>query len=88
MYTEQDEARDYAEAHEEQETDIEAETYKVVRFYQDPDIDRETLATGLTLTEAQEWCENPETSSTTAKDLAGTLLTKHFGPWFEGYEAE
>jgi hypothetical protein len=88
MYTEQDEARDYAEAHEEQETDIEAETYKVVRFYQDPDIERETVATGLTLTEAQEWCKNPETSSSTAKSTNARTVTSRYGAWFDGYEAE
>jgi hypothetical protein len=88
MYTDQDEYRDYEEAHEEAETDIEAQTYKIVRFFQNPDIESKTIETGLTLTEAQKWCKSPETSSSTAKSINARTITSRYGNWFDGYEAE
>ena len=56
-------------------------TYKVMRFYAD-NRERRVLQTGLTLDEAQEHCNDPETSSrtTTTDDDPGT--------WFDGYERE
>jgi hypothetical protein len=45
-------------------------TYKITRFYQD-DIDSETIATGLTLDEAQAHCRRDDT---------------HGDGWFDGYE--
>lgn len=71
------------------------ETYKIVRIYEN-DRKPRTQARGLTLKEAQKWCEDPETSSMTAKQPRGTGgngrtiqkwhdLKKH---WFDGYEKE
>lgn len=61
--------------------------YKVVRMFKDSP-KRMTMATGLTLEEAQAHCRDPETSSRTATGLTETILTKNFGPWFDGYEEE
>lgn len=63
-----------------------AKTYKVIRFFNNaPNI---VIKTGLTLEEAQEHCNNPETSSRTAKGLVEHTLTRNFGQWFDGYEEE
>jgi hypothetical protein len=50
----------------------ETTTYKIIRFYQD-DTPSETLVHGLTLEQAQEYCNNDAT---------------HGDGWFDGYEAE
>lgn len=50
------------------------ESYKIVRFWLDPDKGRETIQTGLTLDEAQEHCQRGD--------------TKEEGVWFDGYESE
>jgi hypothetical protein len=51
------------------------DTYKIVRFYQDPDHPnhRMVVRQGLTLAEAQEHCNDEAT---------------HGDGWFDGYEAE
>lgn len=49
-------------------------TYKVIRFYQDPDKSPHTIKRGLTLEEAQEHCRRPD--------------TRKEGEWFDGYESE
>lgn len=48
------------------------ETYKIIRFYFNGD--PETRQTGLSLEEAQEWCNDPE--------------TREEGKWFDGYAQE
>jgi hypothetical protein len=63
-------------------------TYTITRFYQDESIERETIATGLTLEEAREHCNDPETSSTTATSTEAALRTEVCGPWFDGYGEE
>ena len=63
-------------------------TYTITRFYQDREIEREEIATGLTLEEAQEHCNDPETSSTTATSDEATERTERCGPWFDGYGEE
>lgn len=75
-----------------------AEIYKIVRFYQNERKPR-TIAKNLTLEAAQKWCNDPETSSKTAKSPRGcgtgrwqarnienwNKLQKH---WFDGYERQ
>jgi hypothetical protein len=63
-------------------------TYKIVRMYFGGDPSRRTIATGLTLEQAQAHCGDPETSSRTCTKSAGKKRTRHFGPWFDGYEEE
>lgn len=60
--------------------------YKIVRSYFRGG--RRTVATGLTLDEAQAHCRNPETSSRTATGYAARKRTRDRGPWFDGYEHE
>lgn len=64
-------------------------TYKVVRFYfSDPDLNRTVTQTGLTLEEAQDHCNDPESSSSSCTTPEGTQRTADHGPWFDGYEEE
>lgn len=64
-----------------------AKTYRVVRMYRDGHFER-VMSEGLTLKEAQEWCSNPETSSSTAKGEEARRHTAEYGDWFDGYEEE
>jgi hypothetical protein len=64
------------------------ETYKIVRFYGDSTRSREVVTRGLTLEQAQEHCNDPETSSSTATSDAAVERTRLFGAWFDGYEEE
>jgi hypothetical protein len=61
-------------------------TYKIVRFFMNHS--KRTIATGLSLNEAQEHCNDPETSSRTCKKSENIKRTKKHGPWFDGYTAE
>jgi hypothetical protein len=63
-------------------------TYSIVRFFQDKNVDPRLIRTGLTLEQAQRWCRNAETSSSTCTKAEGKNLTKLFGPWFDGYSEE
>jgi hypothetical protein len=63
-------------------------TYKIRRHYQDTNFVTETIATGLTLEEAQEHCNNPETSSSTCTTAEANARTENFGPWFDSYTEE
>jgi hypothetical protein len=63
-------------------------TYKIVRFYQDVNRGREVVATGLTLAEAKEHCDDPETRSRTATSDESVKRTAECGPWFDGWQAE
>lgn len=63
-------------------------TYTIIRFYQDPLKLNETIQTGLTLDEAQDWTNDPETSSRTARSESAAARTALYGPWFDGYTEE
>lgn len=63
------------------------QTYKVIRFFRDSGR-RMVIGTRMTLEEAQEWCQNPETSSSTCTSPAGKRRTRRSGPWFDGYTEE
>jgi hypothetical protein len=64
------------------------ETYKVQRIYRDKPGKRRTLATGLTLEQAQKWCSDPETSSSTCITTSARACTRRNGPWFDSYTKE
>jgi hypothetical protein len=68
--------------------DVTSKTYKIVRFYQSDDWDTEVIKTGLTLEQAQAYCSDPETSSSTATGAAEVARTEKVGPWFCGYTDE
>lgn len=63
-------------------------TYKVVRYFQDSNRRKVTVATRLSLEAAQAHCEDPETSSKTCTTRAGKARTRKYGSWFEGYREE
>lgn len=63
-------------------------TYEVVRFYQRPDLEQEVIFTGLTLDEAREHCNDPQSSSSTATGAEALERTSTSGEWFDGYRAE
>jgi hypothetical protein len=58
--------------------------YKIIRFYFRGG--RRTIKTHLTLEQAQAHCNNPETSSSTARKAANVRRTRIKGPWFDGYD--
>jgi hypothetical protein len=64
------------------------EKYKIVRFYKDRHPNKRTITTGLTLEQAQAWCNNPETSSSTCTNKAGKARTRKLGDWFDGYTTD
>lgn len=61
-------------------------SYRIVRFYKDVFPHRRIIARGLSLEQAQAWCKDPETSSSTCKKPHNRRRTKLLGPWFDGYE--
>lgn len=67
---------------------FETARYKIIRFFQRDPEGRQVMKSGLTLEQAQAWCRDPETSSSTATKTAGVRRTKNLGPWFDGYELE
>lgn len=60
--------------------------YKVVRFYFNRPGQRRTIASGLTLEQAQAYCSDSETSSSTAVSAKAKAITRRNGKWFDGYE--
>jgi len=62
-------------------------TYKIVRLFANSG-KRLTLLTGLTLREAQQYCRDPETLSSTATRPTLVQLTQEAGPWFDAYYEE
>lgn len=58
-------------------------TYSIVRFHFQGE--NEVRATGLTLEEAQEHCNDPETSSSTCSE---DTAAANPGKWFDGYREE
>jgi hypothetical protein len=66
--------------------------YKIVRHYLGPIVDghhqsfTRTIVKGLSLEEAQQHCQSPETSSRTAKSAIARRRTREHGPWFDGYQ--
>ena len=60
--------------------------YQIVRFYRNAGIRRRVIYKGLTLEEAREHCNDPETSSRTATGSIALVRTRRVGAWFDGYE--
>lgn len=68
------------------DTDTDTDTYTVVRHYYRGT--RRTLKTGLTLKEAKDYCNDPETSSATATSKRNVAHTAKHGPWFDAFVRE
>ncbi len=64
------------------------QTYKIVRHYQRSSEERETIATGLSIEEAQEHCSDLNSSSKGCVTTEGVRRTTDKGPWFDGYYQE
>ena len=64
------------------------EKYKVIRMYFDENYPTRTIKKGLTLEQAQEHCNDKETSSSTCTNYHGITRTKDRGPWFDGYTTQ
>jgi hypothetical protein len=62
------------------------ETYMIFRSFFDGD--KEVIETDLTLEEAREHCQDPDTSSRTCTDPELVAMTEERGDWFDGYEEE
>jgi hypothetical protein len=60
--------------------------YRVIRFYENAGIRRRVIDSGLTLSEVQAHCDDPETSSSTCTNAVGCRRTREIGRWFDGYE--
>lgn len=63
-------------------------TYKIVRSFMDTNRSSQTIAKGLTLIQAQSHCKDPETSSSTCKNVTNVERTRICGPWVDGYNEE
>lgn len=63
-------------------------TYKIVRFYQDPDKASYTVVTGQTEEQAKRHCSDPESNSQTATSQEARDRTALYGAWFDGYLPE
>lgn len=61
-------------------------SYQIIRFYADDEKLKEIVMTVQTLEEAQEHCNDPETSSRTATSDEARARTRQFGQWFDGYQ--
>ena len=61
------------------------EVYKVQRMYFNRVGYFRTLARGLSLAQAQAWCSDPETSSSTCRKASNKARTRRLGPWFDSY---
>lgn len=58
--------------------------YKIVRVFFSG-LAARTIKRGLTLEEAQAWCRDPETSSSTCTSKRALSRTLSRGPWFDTY---
>ncbi len=63
-----------------------SDTYKIVRFYHDKRA--RVIKRGLTLEQAQVYCNDPETSSSTCTTARALAITRRNGGWFDGYTEE
>jgi hypothetical protein len=63
-------------------------TYKIIRYYAKVSRDNEVIKTGLSLSEAQAHCQDPETSWTSAVEPPNKRRTVLHGEWFDGYVKE
>jgi hypothetical protein len=59
--------------------------HRIRRIYQQDALEPETIMTGLTLEQAQEYCRSSEASSKTATSRWARAITDMWGPWFDTY---
>jgi len=61
--------------------------FKIVRNFFEGYPDK-IIKRGLTEEEAQAWCRDPETSSSTCKSKKALAIFAKYGEWFDGYEED
>lgn len=66
----------------------EEKTYHIIRFFFDRPDECEIVLKGLTKEQAQEHCNDPETSSSTATTKWAKIYTEVNGPWFDGWNED
>ena len=54
-------------------------------MFEDDNISKKTIKSGLSLEEAQAHCKDPETSSSTCRESINKQRTELCGRWFDGY---
>ncbi len=59
--------------------------YTIIRNYFHKSGHGRIIARGLSLEQAQTWCHDPETSSSTCKSKVGKARTRRIGAWFDSY---
>lgn len=62
-------------------------TCTIRRMYQNNIPDR-IIKTGVTLEEAKNHCNDPETSSSTCSTPENLEHLRKYGPWFDGYDED
>jgi hypothetical protein len=67
-------------------TKDQVDVYTIYRFYFRKG--KRKILTDLTLEEAQSYCSDHNTSSSTCTSVVGRRRTKIIGPWFDGYTCE
>ena len=63
-------------------------TYKIQRLFFEDSSSRRTIKSNLSLAQAQEHCQDPETSSSTCTNSEGKRRTRERGQWFDSYTEE
>lgn len=59
--------------------------YNVDRLYFNRPGYRKRILSSVTLAQAQEWCSDLNSSSSTAWTTSAIRRTKRYGPWFDSY---
>jgi hypothetical protein len=62
-------------------------TYKIIRHFFNTNR-KITIHTRMSLEEAQAYCHDPETSSSTCTLATARARTRKHGKWFDGYTEE
>lgn len=60
--------------------------YQIVRRYFKKPGRKRVIIERVSLSQAQAWCSDPETSSSTCTQAKGRAVTRRNGPWFDSYE--
>lgn len=64
------------------------DTFRVIRMYFSDDFATEVVLTGLTQAQAQAYCQDPQTSSSTCTSPEAVERTALRGAWFCGWEED
>ena len=65
-----------------------ANLFQIVRMYHRDDVSDRVIRRNVSLSEAKQHCNDPETSSETCESPENQRHTEYYGPWFDGYEIQ